>query len=324
MCTALHLCTRDHYFGRSLDLDRSYGEEVCILPRCAPIAFRRMGVTEKHHAMIGMATVVGDTPLFYDATNEHGLSMAGLNFPGNAYYAPAATEGEQVAPFEFIPWILSQCKNLAEARRCLEKLCLVNIPFSDQLPLSPLHWMIADRTGALVVESMRDGLHIHENSVGVMTNNPPFPYHLAHLVNFRGLSVENGENRFAPDLPLECYCQGLGAMGLPGDLSSMSRFVRAAFGRANSVCEADEASSVSQFFHLLGTVEMPRGLCRTEAGAWDITAYTSCVNTDRGLYYYTTYENRAISCVDLHRADLDEACILRYPLAREAQIRYQN
>ncbi len=324
MCTALHLCTRDHYFGRTLDLDRSYGEEVCILPRRAPIAFRRMGVTVEHHAMIGMATVVGDTPLFYDATNEHGLSMAGLNFPENAYYAPAATADEQVAPFEFIPWILSQCKDLDDVRRCLEKLCLVNIPFSDQLPLSPLHWMIADRTGALVVEPMRDGLHIHENPVGVMTNNPPFPYHLAHLVNFRGLSVENGENRFAPDLALECYCQGLGALGLPGDLSSMSRFVRAAFGRSHSVCEGDEDSSVSQFFHLLGTVEMPRGLCRTEAGTWDITGYTSCVNTDRGLYYYTTYENRAISCVDLHRADLDGTCLLRYPLAREAQIRYQN
>ncbi len=324
MCTALNLTTKDHYFGRNLDLDVSYGEEVCVMPRRFPLEFRQMGKLEEHYAMIGMATVVQELPLFYDATNEHGLSMAGLNFPGNAYHPPFVPEKENVTPFELIPWILGQCKTVSEARGFLENINLVNIPFSPQLPLSPLHWILSDREECLVIESMKDGLHIHENPTGVMTNNPPFPYHLFNLNNYRGLRVDNGENSFDQTLTLENYCQGLGAIGLPGDVSSMSRFVRIAFGRANSVCEEDEASSVNQFFHLLTSVEMTRGVCRTPSGKWDITVYSACVNTDRGLYYYTTYGNRQINCVDMHKENLDGDTVSRFPLILGSGISYQN
>ncbi len=324
MCTALSLRTREHYFGRNLDLDRSYGEEVCIVPRRYPLRYRLTGEQNEHSAMIGTATVIDGIPLFYDATNEYGLSMAGLNFPGNAFYAPAEEGKDNVTPFEFIPWILGTCKNLAEASKLLANLNLVDIPFSEHVPLSPLHWMIADRDESLVVEAMKDGLHIHENPVGVLTNNPPFEYQRFNLNNYRHLRVDNGENHLSASIPLETYCQGLGAIGLPGDVSSMSRFVRIAFGRANSVCEGDESSSVNQFFHLLSSVEMPRGVCRTPEETWDITVYSSCVNTDRGLYYYTTYDNRQITCVDMHRADLDGNTVSRYPMMTESRFLYRN
>ncbi len=324
MCTALSLRTGDHYFGRTLDLDRSYGEEVCILPRNYPLHFRKMDTMEAHYAMIGMATVANDVPLLYDAANEHGLAMAGLNFPGNAVYYPLQPGKDNITPFEFIPWILGQCKTVAQARELLERINLVDIPFSEQLPLSPLHWILSDRVESIVVETMRDGIHIHENPVGVMTNNPPFPYQMFNLNNYRGLSVDNGENRFAPSVELSNYCQGLGAVGLPGDVSSMSRFVRIAFARAHSVCQQDEHSSVGQFFHLLSYVEMPRGVCRVPGGHWDITVYTSCINADRGLYYYNTYDNCQISCVDMHRTDLDGGSFSRYPLITGQQIFSQN
>ncbi len=324
MCTALRLCAGDHYFGRTLDLDCSYGEEVCILPRNYPLAYRKMGWMDSHYAMIGMATVVDGIPLLYDAANEHGLAMAGLNFPGNAFYPPEMQGKDNVAPFEFIPWILGQCKTVAEARTLLERINLVNIPFSGQLPLSPLHWMLSDKHEAIVVESMADGLHIYDNPAGVMTNNPPFPYHLNNLNNYRNLRTDTGENRFAADLHLDVYCQGLGAVGLPGDVSSMSRFVRIAFGRANAVCGGDEESAVGQFFHLLASVEMNRGLCLTDQGHWDITVYTACINADRGLYYYNTYGNHQLSCVDLHKADLDGKEVSRYPLVTKQQVFYQN
>ncbi len=323
MCTALCLHTNDHYFGRTLDLDRSYGEAVCILPRRVPLHFRQMPSMETHYAMIGMATVVGDIPLFYDAVNEHGLAMAGLNFPDNAYYPPMTRDKDNVTPFEFIPWLLGQCKTVAEARVLLARINLVDIPFSEHLPLSPLHWMISDRDACIVVESMTDGLHIYDNPAGVMTNNPPFPYHLNNLNNYRNLRVDTGENHFG-DLPLQVYCQGLGAVGLPGDVSSMSRFVRIAFGRAHAVCGEDELSSVSQFFHLLSSVEMNRGICRTDEGHWDITVYTSCMNADRGRYYYNTYDNHQISCVDLHHADLDGTTVSRFPLVLEQQVYHHN
>lgn len=294
------------------------------MPRLFPLKFRQMGVICEHFAIIGMATVVGGVPLFYDAANEHGLAMAGLNFPKNAYYAPIQDGRDNITPFEFIPWILGKCQNLSEARELLSRINLVDIPFSERLPLSPLHWMISDKNGSIVVESMSDGLHIYDNPAGVMTNNPPFPYQLFNLNNYRGLNVSNGENSFAEDIPLDTYCQGLGAIGLPGDVSSMSRFVRIAFNRAHAVCEKDESSSVSQFFHLLSSVEMNRGCCKTSSGEWDITIYTSCVNLQRGLYYYTTYGNSQITCVDMHHTELDSAELSRFPPVKELQIRREN
>ncbi len=324
MCTALTLYTKGHYFGRNLDLDCSYGEEVCILPRRFPLAFRQMGTLETHYAIIGMATVVDGVPLLYDGANEHGLAMAGLNFPGNAWYPPPQPGRDNVEPFAFIPWILGQCRTVAEARVLLERIHLADIPFSPQLPLSPLHWILSDRQESLVVESMKDGLHIHEDPAGVLTNNPPLPYHLMNLTNYRNLRVDNGENTLSGALPLEPYCQGLGALGLPGDVSSMSRFVRAAFGRANSVCDGDEPSSVSQCFHLLSSVEMVRGCCRTDGDRWDITVYSACINLDRGLYYYTTYDNRQINCVDLHGVDLEGDTLSRFPLITQPQIHCRN
>ncbi len=316
MCTALSLSTKCHYFGRNLDIDRSYGELVVVTPRRFPLAFRKMPDISEHYAMIGVATVIDGTPLYYDATNEHELSIAGLNFPDNAYYPPykADSDCDSITPFELIPWLLSQCKTVGDARELLSRIKLVGIPYSDALPLSPLHWMIDDKNECIVVESMRDGLHIHSNPVGVLTNNPPFEYQLFNLNNYRRLRSDTGDAHFGSEHKLDVYCQGLGALGLPGDVSSMSRFVRIAFGRANSVCEPDEHSSVAQFFRLLASVEMTRGLCRTDAGEWDITVYSSCVNTELGKYYYTTYGDSRVRCVDMHREALDGDAIACYPL----------
>ncbi len=304
MCTAISLTTRDHYFGRNLDLHCSYGEEVCIVPRCFPFAFKRAGDVVEHYAIIGMAKVVDGIPLFYDGANEMGLAMAGLNFPENAFYSHEKDGKDNVAPFELIPWILGLCKNVAEARERLAKINLVDIPFKDSLSLSPLHFIIADKYESIVVEPMKSGMHIYDNPVGVLTNNPPFDKQLFNLNNYRHLSVSNGENRFADNLSLENYCQGLGGLGLPGDVSSMSRFVRAVFGCENSVCRDDESLSVSQVFHLLSSVEMVRGICKIPSGEYDFTVYSACINATKGLYYYTTYENRQINCVNMHSTDL--------------------
>ncbi len=324
MCTAISFKTKDRYFGRNLDLDRSYGEEVCIMPRNFPVEYRKKETVKHHYAMIGMATVVSNTPLFYDATNEYGLSMAGLNFPGNAFYSDEKADKDNICQFEFIPWILGQCKNIDEATVLLERINIVNIPFSESLPLSPLHWMISDGETAVVVESMKDGMHIHTNPVGIMTNNPPFEYQLFNLNNYRNLKTVNGENTFSDKQTLDEYCQGLGSLGLPGDVSSMSRFVRAAFLKENSVCDDDELSSVSQLFHILSSVEMCRGCCKVPSGEYDITVYSSCVNTDKGLYYYTTYGNRQINCVDMNRFDLDSQAVGRYPLIWDERINRLN
>lgn len=324
MCTAVSYQTGDHYFGRNLDLEFSYHETVTVTPRNFPFHFRCIGALERHYAMIGMAYVCGGYPLYYDATNEKGLSMAGLNFPGNAHYKPLREGADNVSPFELIPWILGQCATVEQARVLLGRISLADISFSRELLLSPLHWMIADKSSCIVVESVREGLKMYENPVKVLTNNPPFDQMRLRLNDYMMLTNQSPENRFAPQLELTPYSRGMGAMGLPGDLSSASRFVRAAFVRQNSVAGESEAESISQFFHILGSVEQQRGCVQMPDGRHEVTVYSSCCNTDKGIYYYTTYENRQITGVDLHREDLDGTRLISYPLIQGQQIHMQN
>lgn len=324
MCTAATYRTKDHYFGRTLDYEVSYGEEVVVTPRNFPFHFRHMGGISSHYAIIGMATVAGEYPLYYDATNEKGLSMAGLNFPGNADYKPLAEGKDNVATFELIPWLLGQCATVEEAKAYLARMNLANTPFSPQFPVSPLHWIIADRGCAITVESVREGIRIYDNPVGILTNNPPFDYQMTNLTNFMSLSTEPPENHFSDQLDLTPYSRGMGMLGMPGDLSSASRFVRVAFTKLHSVSGTSESESISQFFHILGSVAQQRGCVHMGEGKYEITIYTSCCNTDRGIYYYTTYENSQITGVDLHRENLDGQQLSRYPLITGQRIHMQN
>ena len=324
MCTAATYKTNDFYFGRTLDYEFSYGDEVTVMPRNYPLKFRAAVGLEKHYAVIGMAHVAGDYPLFYDAINEKGLGMAGLNFVGNAYYRDETEGKDNVAQFEFIPWILARCATLDEARALLENVNITNTPFSDKLPTAQLHWIIADRSGAITVESVKEGIKIYDNPVGVLTNNPPFDEQMFRLNDYMHLSPKSPANLFSDKLKLNTYSCGMGGLGLPGDLSSQSRFVRVAFTKMNSVSGVSENESVSQFFHILGSVDQQRGCCEVDGGKYEITLYTSCCNADKGIYYYTTYENHQITAVDMHKEDLNGTLLARYPLITGEQIKIQN
>ena len=311
MCTAISYKNGDAYFGRNLDLERDYGESVVITPRRYVFSMRHTKPMANHYAMIGMATVVDQFPLYYDATNEKGLSMAGLNFPGNAVYYDFDPEKENVAPFEFIPWILGQCASVAEAKQRLDGMNLVNVSFSEQLPVSPLHWMISDKNSSIVVESLADGLHIYDNPFEVLTNNPPFEYHYTNVSNYMGLSTGHATSQFEKRIPVKNYSLGLGALGLPGDYSSASRFIRALFVKENSVSEHSEKSNVNQFFHILYSVAMPKGCVDTAEGL-EYTRYSSCCNADTGIYYYTTYDDFTITPIHMHGVDLNKSLLYTY------------
>ena len=323
MCTAVTFHTNDHYFGRNLDFEYSYHETVTVTPRYYPFRFHNGTALEKHYAMIGMAFVANDYPLYYDATNEKGLSMAGLNFPGNAVFHPLDPQFDNIAPFEFIPWILGQCATVDEAEIHLKRMNLAEISFSVELPPAPLHWIIADQVRAITVESMADGLHIMENPVGVLTNNPPFPYHLYNLSNYMNVTHAEPVNRFSEKIELLPYSRGMGGMGLPGDLSSASRFVRATFTKLNSCCGDSESESISQFFHILGSVAQQSGCVKVGDG-YEKTIYSSCCNMDTGVYYYTTYENSQVTGVSLFHENLENSKLVCYELVKGQQIRMEN
>jgi len=319
MCTAISFKTNAHYFGRNLDFEHGFGEKIIITPRNFPFEFRNGHIKNNHYAIIGMAVEAEGYPLYFDATNEVGLSMAGLNFPGNAHYFPPDENYDCVSPFELIPWFLCQCKAIVECRILCKNLRITNIPFNDQYTLTPLHWIIADRNECIVIESTRDGLNVYDDAYGVLTNNPPFPYHLYNISNYINVTAQEAVSRFAPDREIDIYSRGMGGIGLPGDLSSSSRFVRAAFTKLNSKCTFSEEASVVQFFHILNSVYQVNG-CVEVGGQLEKTIYTSCCNTDRGIYYYTTYENPQINAVHLHRADLSGNRLQSVELSRTPEI----
>lgn len=324
MCTAATYKTKDFYFGRTLDYEFSYNEEITITPRNYEFKFRNKGSISNHYAIIGMAYIEENYPLYYDAINEKGLGMAGLNFVGNAYYNEQEEGKDNIAQFEFIPWILSQCATVKEAKVLIEKINILNVSFNDQLPLAQLHWIIADAESSITVEAVKEGIKVYDNPVGVLTNNPTFDKQLYALNNYINLSNKSPRNTFATDLKLQQYSRGMGAIGLPGDLSSQSRFVRATFVKMNSVSTDEENESVSQFFHILNSVDQQRGCCQLDDGKYEITIYTSCCNATKGVYYYTTYNNHQITAVNMHKEDLNVNQLIRYPLISGEHINFQN
>ena len=316
MCTAISWKCGSHFFGRTLDLERTYGEEVVVIPRHYPMYLRRAGNMEAHYAMIGVAAAADGYPLFFDAANERGLCMAALNFPGNAVYLPPADSWgriQEIAPFEFIPWILGRCASVREARDLLARMRAADIPFSDDYSLTPLHWILADPAETLVIEPGKSGLALFDNPTGVLTNNPPFPMQMFHLQQFRHLSPADREPTFGTGIPFTDFSRGLGSIGLPGDYSSPSRFVRAAFIRANITAVTVE-ERLSAFFHMMDAVAVPRGCVCLKDGGEVITRYTSCWDSESETYYYTVYENRQICAVSLREYDLESREMMRHPM----------
>ena len=286
MCTALTYKTKDFYFGRNLDYEHGYGQSIIVVPRNYPIPFRHMQDLDHHYALIGMGIMTAGYPNHFEAMNEKGLAMAGLNFVGNAVYHPVDETKD----------ILCTCANIEEAKKALKNLNVDNEKFSDQMPDAYLHWMIADENGCLVVESMKDGLHVHENPYGVLTNNPPFEIQSFLLNQYMSLSAQQPENTFA----------------------------KCVFTRTNSTKEESEEASVSQFFHIIHSVEQQKGCCEVREGDYEYTIYSSCMNTNKGIYYYTTYNDATIHAIDMHRCNLDGNEIVSYPFMDEAKIEYQN
>ena len=324
MCTAITYKTNDFYFGRNLDYEFDYGQKVLLTPRNFVLHFNHTEDLKEHYGIIGMGIVENGFPLYFDGVNEKGLAVAGLNFVGNAHYFPVKKDKFNLAQFEFVPYLLANCDSVESVKKLLRNINIDDEPFSDKFPPSQLHWLIADKKECIVVETMKNGLHVHENKSGVLTNNPPFEMQMFNLNNYRHLTNKDPKNTFSSHLDLRTYSRGMGAMGMPGDLSSSSRFVKCCFTKLNSVSKNDEMSSVSQFFHILGSVEQQMGCCEVRKGEYEYTIYSSCMNCDQGIYYYTTYFNHQIRSVNMHNENLNGSAIYQYDLEDKETINYQN
>ena len=325
MCTSIAMNWGSGYFGRNMDVEYSFGEQIAVIPRRYPLRFWRQPPQEVHLALVGMAHMAGGRPLYAEAANEKGLYMAGLNFPHSAWYDPAPPAGcDAVAPYELIPWVLGSCATLTEAKARLAGFRPLALPLAPDLPLAPLHWQVADRTGALVVEATRKGVRLYDDPVGLLTNEPPFPFHQLNLAQYRHLSARPPENRLAPGLPLTPFGQGMGAIGLPGDASPASRYLRTAFHKLNAPDPGSEPARVSDFFHILDAAAMVRGSVVTPEGKFDITTYACCFSADTSTYYCKTHQNSRLTAVRLAGADLDGRQVQVFPLRRGEDVDFLN
>lgn len=308
MCTALFYGVGGGYMGRTLDYEHGYGEQVTVTPR---------GYLDNRYGMVGMATVADGYPLYFDGVNEAGVAVAALNFPLSARYAPADTAGATVAVHQLIPTLLGRCASVDQAVSLLRGIVLCDRPFSQHYPTARLHWMVADAGRCVVAESTEDGLHIYENPARVLTNEPPFPHQLSHLSHFAHLTPDQPGGRWQSPVS-----RGGGALGMPGDYTSPSRFVRAAFGAAHAPTE-ENGTKVGAFFRRMAAVEIPRGWVRAEDGRWVVTHYTCCMDPAQGVYYYRTAGCHRITAVSLPRTPMGEKPMC-YPLRKQEDIAWEN
>ena len=324
MCTCIDFRSKYFYFGRNLDLEYNFGEKVVITPRDYLFELKNGSKLKTKYAIMGMATVVNNYPLYADAVNEKGLCMAGLYFPGNAVYNKEIEQNINIASFELIPWVLGNFSNITELKKELNNLNIIDAKFNENLSAVQLHWMISDEDESIVLEQVEDGLKIYDNPFGVLTNNPPFHYHKINISNYMNLSCKYPENRFTDKIDLEVFGQGISMIGLPGDVTPPARFVRAAFNKSNSVECSNENEAISQFFHILDSVAMLKGTVLTKENKLDMTTYSSCINASKGIYYFKTYYNNQINAVKFNENNINSKELEIHELHITQNVKYLN
>ncbi|HDR3655849.1 TPA: choloylglycine hydrolase [Bacillus cereus] len=328
MCTSLTLQTKNfqHLFGRTMDFTLDMNQEVIIIPR----RYQWNNITGEtiraKKAVVGMGINFGGRVMMADGVNETGMTCATLYFPGFATYSNHIDSNKtNVAPFDFVTWSLTQFNSVEEVRKSIDNIAFIDVPLSVLGITPPLHWILADKSGAcIVLEPTADGIKVYDNPIGVMTNSPEFNWHLQNLRQYIGLKSQP----FAPtewgDVPLSAFGQGSGTMGLPGDFTPPSRFVRAAYGKQNIQSIENEEEGISAIFHILSNCEVPKGAVITEDGILDNTIYTSAMCMESGTYYYHTYDCRQIIAIHLFHENLDATEIKTYPFQRKQKIFYEN
>lgn len=318
MCTAITFKTYNSYFGRTLDLEYSYNEKIIITPRNYNFNFRYNLPQKNNYSIIGVGIIESGYPLYYDAINEKGLSVAGLNFPISCKYNSQDNSKINATSYELIPWILKNYKTISELKTSLNRLNITNDSYNKSYSATPLHWLISDKESSITLEQTECGLNVITNEIGVLTNEPNFKSQLENFTKYSNLSPYEPKSSFTP------ISRGLGAFGLPGDVSSSSRFIRAAFNKINSVCDEDETSSISQFFNVLGSVKQINGCVRLNDNKLEKTMYTNCYNQNESIIYYTTYNNPTVTKVELYRENLDDCKLISYDMQNNMNVICQN
>ncbi len=316
MCTAFNINYKGNiFFGRNMDIEYNFNQSVNLVPR--NYAYKSKGENKEEttkYAITFMGTVIEGFPLIADGINEKGLVMAGLNFPHFCHYEEKPQKsGKLLSPCEVLLYALGNFATVNEVKTAFKDAIITTTPFSDTVPNTPLHFVVVDKGGqSIVIEQTKaKGLIIYDNKVGVLTNAPTYDWHIINLCQYLGLSPHLPNEIEQSAQKLKPLGQGVGAVGLPGDFSPASRFVRTAYLKGNLEKEED-FNPVSNVFHILGNVSMIKGSVITPTNESDITTYSACIDVENAIYYYSTYDNLSLKKVDMRNVELQGKEIISF------------
>jgi choloylglycine hydrolase len=325
-CTGILMQTENQFTvnGRTLEFGVELDLNLAVIPRNMVFIGKTPlggGLTYKSkYAAVGVYCF--EDVVLMDGMNEKGLVAAAFYFPGYASYPKVTRENQAKAlsPSDFPHWILTQFASIEEVKEALDSVMIAPTilkGWGNEPP--PMHYIVYDQKGrSIVIEPLEGVLKVYENELGVITNSPTFDWHLTHLNNYIHLSpVNSGSNRLR-NFQLHPFGQGTGMMGLPGDFTPPSRFVRAAFFSATAVTLANSDEAVEQTFHILNQFDIPLGAVRQkeqQKTVYDYTLLTSVKNPETLEYFYRSYQNQAIQFVSLHQFDLNAKTIRKMAIA---------
>jgi choloylglycine hydrolase len=245
-----------------------------------------------------------------------------------AEYTPTTADNlsKSMSSIDFSNWILTSFASVDEVRAAVEGGEAVVAP--TLLPgwppqVQPFHWIVYDKSGkSLVIEPIGGKLVITDNPLGVFTNSPTFDWHVTNLRNYIALSPRDVPAVKLDGKTLQSFGMGAGMLGLPGDFTPPSRFVRAAVFSATAIPVADAKAGIFSGFHLLNNFDIPYGVARTNEGGGmhaDETIFTVMRDPQALRMYYKSYEDQTIRMVDLNRFDLDAKEVMRMPTTADTQ-----
>ena len=259
-------------------------------------------------------------PILVDGLNEKGLAGGMLYFPGYAGYADAAKTdpAKSLAPWDFLTWALTNFATVAEVKAALSGIAVVGIKEPHLGIAPPLHYTLHDASGAsLVIEPIDGTLKVYDNPFGVMTNSPPFDWQVTNLRNYVKLSPVNAPPLQIAGQTLASFGQGSGLLGIPGDPTPPSRFIRALGYAASAQRQPDGIASVRAAEHILNNFDIPKGWIRPDSGGeeeWEFTQWSSIADLTNRVYYVKAYDDQVLRSIDLKTLNLDAPAIVSAPL----------
>ena len=300
MCTAISISKYKHYFGRTLDLEYNYNENVIIVPRAYNLKFRYNQSNNNHFAFMGIGIIENNYPLFYDGCNEKGLCIAGLNLPFSTTYSEYKSNKINLCSFELIPFILSNCANCNEVKSILSKCNITNDSFNNYYNNSKLHFMVSDNKTSIVIEIINKNIIIYNNEYGVLTNEPSFIFHLENIKHYNQI-----------DNLINDKLKGSHLLGLPGDNISSSRFVRSSINK--KYFEFNE-NNISEIFNIFNSVFELNGLSKINDNSFYKTIYISIYNSTDNICYIKTYNCSNIIQINLFDFNLNGINLFNYTI----------